>query len=286
MYRMKALKGLLLFGISTLLMGACFNPPEFAIVPQIDFKSIYFKEATGAGVKDSLVVTISFKDGDGDLGLSATQIEPPYHDINYFLAKDGEIIPIEKETRYTDQPQFVRIPNGVTGKLVTSRTAEEPAYASQLPSFNDPFSCTFFSYTSVYVSEEDIGIFDTSYNLDTVLRSDRFPDIYVLLDTFYYQRNPSYANIEVEFLVEQGGSYTVFDWEKEFCSISFNQRFPVLSENEGPLEGDLQYAMVSSGFKSIFSIKKMKLRIKIRDRNLNLSNVVETGEFTLDKIKR
>lgn len=286
MYRMKALKGLLLFGIST-LMGACFNPPEFPIVPVIDFESIYFKESSGTGVKDSLVFTISFKDGDGDLGLSSTQIDPPYHDINYFLASEGELISVGKHTLYSNLSQFIDIPDNVTGKLVTVRTADDPAYAGKLPSFNDPYSCTFYTYTSVYVSEEDIGIFDAdTHNVDSVLVSDRFPNVYVLLDTFYYQRNPNYANIDVEFLVKEGGTYVVYDWLKEYCTISFNQRFPVLSEKEGPLEGDLEYAMVTSGIKSIFSIKTMKLRINIRDRALNTSNIVETPEFTLDKIKR
>ncbi|MBA4057796.1 MAG: hypothetical protein C0490_23980 [Marivirga sp.] len=282
---MKALKGLLLFGISTLLMGACFNPPEFPITPVIDYESIYFKEASGPGVKDSLVFTISFKDGDGDLGLSSTQIDPPYHDVNFYLANDGELIPVGKYSLYNNLPQFIDIPNNVTGKLVTVRTEEDPVYASKLPSFNDPYSCTFYTYTSIYVSEEDKEIFDEgTHNLDSTLVSDRFPNVYILLDTFYYQRNPNYANIEVEFLVKEGGEYVVFDWEKEFCTISFNQRFPILSEKEGPLEGDLQYAIVTSGIRSIFSIKPMKLRIKIRDRALNTSNTVETPEFTLDKI--
>jgi hypothetical protein len=284
MYRMKVLKGLLLFGISTLL-GACFDPPEFPITPVIEFESIYFKAGSGA-VRDSLVFTISFKDGNGDLGLSSTQIDPPYNDITYFLANGGEIIPVQKYTLYNNLPQFVDIPNNVTGKLVTPRTAEDPAY-SELPSYNDPFSCTFYTYTELYVSEEDMGIFEgTDIDIDSILVSDRFPDVYVLLDTFYYQRNPNYANIEVEFLVKEGGEYVVYDWEKEFCTISFNQRFPVLSEKEGPLEGDLEYAMVTAGIQSIFSIKTMKLRIKIRDRALNTSNILETPEFTLAKIKR
>ena len=77
-----------------------------------------------------------------------------------------------------------------------------------------------------------------------------------------------------------------FSLKVSFCEISFNQRFPVLSDKEGPLEGSLEYAMVSSGMKSIFSIKTMKLRFRIRDRRLNDSEWVETPEFTLDKIKR
>jgi hypothetical protein len=108
----------------------------------------------------------------------------------------------------------------------------------------------------------------------------------VLLDTFYYKKNPTYANIDVEFWIKEGSGYKLFDWEKEFCTISFNQRFPVLSDKEGPLEGSLQYAMVTSGMKNLFSIKTLKLKVRIRDRDLNISNVIETPDFTLDKIKR
>ena len=45
------------------ILGACFDPPEFGDAPQIDFKSIYFRDAKTVGQKDSLVFTISFKDG-------------------------------------------------------------------------------------------------------------------------------------------------------------------------------------------------------------------------------
>ena len=287
---MKAAKGLLLFGIS---MGvtACFDPPEFPITPEIDFEGIYFREAKAVGQRDSLVLTISFRDGNGDLGLSATDvshIDPPYHDLNYYLATpDGDTIALKKKTEYLELPQFVDVPPSATGKLVTVRTPEDPLFANLIPPFIDAqASCTYYTYTYVYVNEPDIDIFDETYNVDTVLRYNGIPDIYVLLDTFYYKKNPNYANIDVEFWVKEGSGYKLFDWEKEFCTISFNQRFPVLSDKEGPLEGSLQYAMVTSGMKTLFSIKTLKLRIRIRDRDLNISNVIETPEFTLDKIKR
>ncbi len=284
---MKAIKGILLFGILMLIVSACFNPPEFGLVPEIDFENIYFREAKGVGERDSLVLTISFRDGNGDLGLSSTQIDEPYHDINYYLANNGVITPIGKISEYSNLPQFVSVPPGATGKLVSVRTPNDPEYAAVVPPYTDSFSsCTFYTYTSVYVNESDIGIFDETYNIDTILSVQGLPKVYVLLDTFYYQRNPDYANIDVEFWVKESGGYEEFDWEKEFCTISFNQRFPVLTEKAGPLEGDLQYAMVTSGLKSIFSIKTLKLRITIRDRSLNLSNTIETPEFTLDKIKR
>ena len=211
---MKATKGALLFGITILLVSACFDPPQFGMVPVIDYENIYYTEAKAVGERDSLVLSISFKDGNGDLGLSATQIEPPFHDINYYLANNGTITPLEKETVYSNLPQFVSVPNGAAGKLVTSRTAEEAAYADDLPSFTDPYSCTFYAYTKVFINEPDKHIFDGSYNLDSVLTVPNFPKVYVLLDTFYYQRNPTHTNIEVEFWVKEAGGYVLFDWEK------------------------------------------------------------------------
>jgi hypothetical protein len=284
---MKALKGLLLFGISAFLVSACFNPPEFPLVPEIEFESIYFREARGVGEIDSLVFTISFRDGNGDLGLTSSQIDEPFHDENFYLALNGEITPIGKKSRYEDLPQFLSVPAGVSGKLVTVRTADDPAYQGTVPPYIDEVaSCTYYTYDSVYISAENADIFDETYNIHRVMTSQGLPDVYVLLETFYYQRNPTHANIDVEWWVKENNVYTIYDWEKEFCTISFNQRFPVLAEKTGPLEGDLQYAMASAGIKNIFSIKPMKLRIKIRDRNLNVSNVVETPEFTLDKIKK
>lgn len=282
---MKATKGALLFGFSVLMVSACFDPPQFGLTPVIDYESIYYREAKAVGEKDSLVLSISFKDGNGDLGLSASQIDPPFHDINYYLANNGNITPVEKEIVYTNLPQFVAVPNGAPGKLVTSRTAEDPAYADDLPYFSDPYSCTFYTYTKVYVNEPDKNVIGDA-NVDSVLVVQGFPKVYVLLDTFYYQRNPNHVNIEVEFWVKESGGYTLFDWEKEFCTVSFNQRFPVLTEKTGPLEGSLQYAMVTTGLKSIFSIKTLKLRVRIRDRSLNTSEYIETPEFTLEKIKK
>ena len=164
------------------------------------------------------------------------------------------------------------------------RTPDDPLYKNLIPPYIDEqSSCTYYTYTSVYVEEADKHIFDDTYNFET-LSYPNLPDIYVLLDTFYYQRNPNYANIDVEFWVDEGNGYELFDWEKEFCTISFNQRFTILSDKEGALSGSLQYSMATSGMKSIFSIKTLKLKVRIRDRDLNNSNQIETPEFTLDKI--
>jgi len=285
---MKVVKGLFLFAVSA-VVTSCFDPPDFSDTPEIDFVDLAFIEGNTNNPTDSLVVTISFRDGDGDLGLAGDQIDEPFNDVFYGLASNGEVVEASKETIFTDLPQFVKVPQGVTGKLATIRTLQDPAYADDLPPYVDPAtSCTDYKLQEVYIQEEDKGIIDASYaEIDTMKSSNGFPPIYIVQDMFYFKENPNHRNIEVEFWVNDGtGKYTLFDWEKEYCEAAFNQRFPVLTEKTGPLEGNLTYALTSVGIKATFSIKTLKLKIRIRDRALNVSNDVETEPFTLDKIKK
>lgn len=286
---MKAIKGGLLFGILALVASACFNPPEFPITPTIDYRGdICFKQAKGPGETDSLIVTILFKDGNGDLGLGQDELDEPFHEDDFFVITNGQLTPIGRKRLYSNViEQFLDIPNGIQGELARVRSHKNPAYASLIPAYTDFFStCTFFKYDTVFISEEDIGVLDTSTtNVVDVYEDGVNPDIYAVADTFYYRKNPTYANIEVEFLVKEGSNFVSYDWFKETCGADFNQRFPVLTEKVGgPLEGNLRYSMISAGIRNTFSIKTLKLRIKIRDRALNVSNTVETEEFTLDKI--
>lgn len=57
--------------ISLINMGGCITPPEYDIVPEITFQTID-KTNAKAG-EDSLIVSFTFTDGDGDLGVSDTQ---------------------------------------------------------------------------------------------------------------------------------------------------------------------------------------------------------------------
>jgi hypothetical protein len=281
-FRMRPLKSLLLFWFPLALL-ACVDSPEYDEAPQIEFESVSFQGASSAGEKDLLVVTIHYKDGGGDLGLAANEIDPPYHDINYFLEKNGQLTPVGKTTKNPLLPQFIDVPPGSDlGKIVTVRTRKNPLYQS-LPRFNDPYACTFYAYDSVFISEENRNIFDDdTHNLYKVISSPTNPDVYVLLDTFYYQRNPNYLNIEVDFLIRQSnGTYEEFDWEKEFCTSSFNQRFPRISDEMDQQEGTLQYTLASTGIRSVFDNKTLKLRVTIKDRALNVSNTVESPDFQL-----
>jgi hypothetical protein len=117
------------------------------------------------------------------------------------------------------------------------------------------------------------------------LTSQESNDVYYLVqDSLYAVLNPDHYNIEVDFFVKEGSTFVEFDWRKEFCT-TFDGRFPILSDNENALDGTLKYNMESRGFKILFGDKTLKLRIEIKDRALNRSNVIETGEFTLAGIR-
>jgi hypothetical protein len=239
---MRLKQNLIGFLFISLGLGGCFTPPEFPVQPQIEFESIVFKEY-GSGFDaeaDSLILTIAFSDGDGDLGLAPSELECVSESICYnnkffFLKPDGTIL------TYKDK-----------------RT--NSAY-STLPAFVKPYNCINWE-----VSTDNTG----------------------KVDTFYFELNPDHYNIEVDFLVKNpDGTFTEFDWTEEFnypnCGTSFDGRFPILYKEEPgtPLEGILRYSMGSIGFKALFSVKTLKLRVQIKDRALNKSNEIFTPEFTL-----
>ncbi len=240
---MSLIRSLILFSVMGLVIFSCFDPPTYSPIPSIDFGSIKFKEVGDVSEPDSLIISLNFKDGDGDMGLDASSFVDqniPYNNKYYFKFPDGTFLNYEAK-----------------------RT--NPNYDT-LPAFVKPYNCVNWE---IYSENQ------------------------VVKDTVYFELNPDHYNIFVVFLVKNpDGSFTEFDWREEFtypnCGISFDGRFPVLSKDlsqQSPLEGTIRYGMVSTGFKILFSIKTLKLKIKIQDRTLNKSNEIETPEFTLQSIK-
>ncbi|MCW5910702.1 MAG: hypothetical protein KIT62_06490 [Cyclobacteriaceae bacterium] len=236
---MSVIKHLLWAGILTLMAGACFKAPEFSIVPQIEYQSITFKPG-GTGGFDSLILVISFRDGDGDLGLSADETGCMSEDICYnskfYFVKSDQTFVTYKDKR--TNPNF-----------------------SDLPGFVKPYNCINWEV----------------YRVNNVVQ-----------DTLYFELNPDHYNIEIDFLVKNtDGTFTEFDWTTEFdypnCGLTYDGRFPILYEDRSgsPLEGTIRYGMGSTGFRILFSLKTIKLRVQIKDRALHRSNIIETPEFTL-----
>ena len=236
-----------------MLLISCEDERSFPATPSITFNRVEFRDGGTTSPFDSLVVYIDFKDGDGDLGLSATQVDPPYNESEYF---------------FDDQ-----------GKLLTIRSRSLSQY-TYLPPYEKPYSCTNYTDPNqvVYVPATWV---DNTFNIveTKVIDGVTYKG---LKDMIYFERNPNHYNIEVDFMLKNSdGTFTEFDWRKEFCNQSFDGRFPALQDGDTPLEGTLRYSMTSTGFKSLFSIRVMKLLITIKDRELNVSNTAESPEFTL-----
>lgn len=238
-----------------LVVQSCMDEPKLPIVPQIQFNRIEFIPGT-APTPDLMILHIDFKDGDGDLGLTAEQTDAPFNQAEYFYDNNG--------------------------KLLTIRSRSNPEYA-HLPPYERPYDC--INYTdpkqTIYFPA---SVVDNTFNIvDTIVRNG--VTYYGLNDMIYFENNPNHFNIKVDFLVmEANGTFTLFDWRKEFCNQSFDGRFPPMRDDGKTLEGTLSYTMTSIGFRDLFSIKRLKLRITIKDRQLHESNTIETPVFTLETI--
>ncbi|HYI77118.1 MAG TPA: hypothetical protein VEW65_05820 [Chryseolinea sp.] len=305
---MKQVRSALLFAISGVLFGACFNPPEFSNNPAIEYKGVSFgKTADG---EDELIVSLDFKDGNGDLGLSATDpldADSPFHDVNFFANDNGTLYPLVPslvpdftgytlaKAKKTPKNSFYEIlePSKTTGEIITVQSRNE-GFPS-LPPYTDPYKCAV--YKESYLNKNDLPdtIFiykDLKYLIknkasvvDSLVR-DGSPNTYwyAVVDYFYIQPNLGQYNMYVKFFVKQNdGSFVEYDFAEEFCE-THNGRFPRLADNDRALEGEINYSMVSTGFQAIFGQKTLKLQVTIYDRALNTSNTIETPEFRLEEI--
>ncbi|MEO5603589.1 MAG: hypothetical protein ABIR06_21895 [Cyclobacteriaceae bacterium] len=294
---MKLFKGLALLSFSLLIFGSCFDPPEFPVVPQIEFERVEFIDSPDPSVVDSLNIYIHFKDGDGDLGLGDGDVSTPYNDVFFYQENNGTVQPLTITSGSVGQYEIdlLEIPDPAKGKLVFDRTRNKPGYGF-LPALDD--LCPDYERLGGAVDSKDpadaIGrrllirktdriVLDTLVKIVDSLVDENKDEYYQIQDMLYFTPNQNHYNIEVDFLVKDPsapGGFREFDWREEFCT-TFDGRFPVFSDKLSSIEGTLRYSMTSLGFTSLFSIKTLKLRITIKDRALNSSNTIETPEFTV-----
>ena len=63
-----------------LLVTACFRPPTYPDTPSIGFASI--RNVPISNGNDSIYITITYQDGNGDIGLEQNENTPPYQVTN------------------------------------------------------------------------------------------------------------------------------------------------------------------------------------------------------------
>jgi len=98
---------ILLFGLLSSL-SACYEKPDFPNAPTITFDKIEkftVQDAATLATKDSIIISINFQDGDGDLGLAIGDTLSPYQ----FFNDDGSI-----NFNYTNHKVSVFIQEGET----------------------------------------------------------------------------------------------------------------------------------------------------------------------------
>ena len=229
---------------------SCIEDNNVSDIPSISYESLEFKKSDNSFNQDSLIITINFIDGDGNLGLSNDENNYPYHPYNAII--DQEFNWITLGSNNVTPPLYIYEPNGVY--YLYSNEDNRPSY-----------NC------------ED-------YIIDTVNTTNK-------LDTFYIQKNENNKNIFIEFYKKENNEFVLIDWKRIFdeeygCGIDFNSRFPPLniSNSSQLLSGKLRYGMVSYGFEMILKNDIFKLKILIKDRELNTSNIIETPEVTLEEI--
>jgi len=287
-YSMKVTKGLILLCFLAILISSCFNPPEFTNTPEISFDKIQFKEVPGAGTNDSLILYINFKDGDGDLGLDPDDpyySQAPFHSSYYFLTTPGCSVGSCDTTKVStrlvndeeDIPYVLLNSSGLSGKLVTNKTRNQAGY-TYLPAYTVN-NCEFYSEDRILVPE---AAADASYNiLDTLYQGTA--KFFLIQQPLLYKKNPNHYNIEIKFFVNEPSGFVEYNWAK-FC-YEYDGRFPLLSSQSSALEGTLRYGMGNPSYLALFSVKKLRLEITIKDRALNVSNKIFTPNFTLDGIR-
>ena len=97
-------KLLVVFAIA-LVLGACQKREKFPVEPHIEFVSLE-KIPNAAGYDQRATLTLHFQDGDGDIGLNESDIEPPFDTssvyyfnffIDYYKKVNGEFQKIDFE---------------------------------------------------------------------------------------------------------------------------------------------------------------------------------------------
>lgn len=248
----KYLKYLWLVG--GIILTSCFDKDIFPDTPKIAFEDLKFIDTQST---DSLVLTFSFEDGNGDVGLGNGQdLLLPYQIYDVIIDSDDSTITINQDASTINPPLF-RAP------LLIDQEDGEIAYFF-FPESKAPFSD--IENRPAYSCE--------SYEI-------------IESDTFYIARNEFHYNFHIEFQRKVGESYQKINFRQIFnnpdCSLgNFNGRIPFY-DPEGK-SGTITYAMLSQAFRLAFLDDIIRVKFYIYDRALNKSNEVVSPDFVLADI--
>jgi len=230
----------LTLGILSVLTG-CFEAPNFPDNPSIAFEDVEFKE--GATAFDSLIVSIHYEDGDGDLGIDNNFTDDKYSEGFFYTFSSGDLVSIK------DIGEAINI---------------EDFAGNVVPPYEHPFTCSNWIETPTL---NGTVVNDTLFYVPN-------PDHFNIFVKFLYR--DINANPDDPFKVFDWVAGDENNADKE-CGVPVDGRFPLLkdpSDSNAPIEGTLRYAIVSIGLISFFKDRELKLEVFIKDRKLQDSNTV------------
>jgi len=128
-----------------ILLGSCISPPDnFPSVPEVAFKDMEFISTSGS---DSLIVSVNFKDAEGDLGLNATDVDPPFNAITFKRNNTGGLI------LYTNRPAGAPMFNPidwVINPIVNNTVVRDTVWVEQNQNHNNIFVRFYIKRNGVF----------------------------------------------------------------------------------------------------------------------------------------
>ncbi|SNS80888.1 hypothetical protein SAMN05421640_1321 [Ekhidna lutea] len=246
---------LLYLGLIMATLTSCFDKDIFPDTPSIAFEDIKFIDTQST---DSLKLTFTFEDGNGDVGLDdGPDLLVPYQIYDLIIDSEDSVITISTDPSRISPPLF-----------------KAPVFIGEN---NGEVEYIFFPGDKVLFSDEDNR---PPYSCDSyeIIES----------DTFYIARNEFYYNFHIEFQRKLGeDSYEPINFRQIFnnpdCSLgNFNGRIPYY-DPEGK-SGTITYSMLSQAFRLAFLDDVIRVKFYIYDRARNKSNEVVSPDFVLADI--
>lgn len=277
-------------------LTSCFEKEVFPDTPNIEFENVVFYDGFST---DSLILSFSFEDGNGDIGIIQSQdILPPYNEFNVYLDSRDSVItvanigqavpPVYKAPLVTENFIPVSIRNNVL--LITFTENDYPVLAFSKELFSEnlsdvPLTCpdlanqdgTFLSGTTLtpYVLSDNTNINPASSGSQ------------VINSTIPVERVETHYNFVIVFEKKVGDDYIPLDYQDIFqtniCDVGiFNGRIP-LYDPEGK-SGVITYAIQSTVLRLAFLDDVIRARFFVYDRAGNKSNEETTPDFVLSDI--
>ncbi len=210
------------------------------------------------------------------LGLSSCYQEPDFTMEPRLIGFDGNGLGI----------RFVDVPNTIADSLIIRVKFEDgDGNLGVQDDEPDPFLREEYAFPRddagnyIYYDSRVDGEYDcTQFSYFNTVGRD------TIRDTIRVIRNPYFYNFEVELYVKEDGVFEEYNLLEEDCRAPLGGRFFPLKDdfsNTKPLEGIIEHRFVSPGLVSKFRNDTLKISVRIRDRALNESNVVESCPFVL-----